>query len=194
MSLSSYLSSTKFLTMKKLIYILSLIFLLASCDQVVFPEPQPRKVKALKEIPALLQGTYLDHNDDSLYVNENSFSFSESGLVSAWDECLSDSAVLKSYKQKYFFSQRIRLNDEYYWLTYILDPVDSGKRIDLYAMDPGDVVKLAKLQEITSKIRDIEDSDNEYYLFAPKKRDYKTIISDSIFTRMTSYRKISSQE
>ena len=84
---------------------------------------------------------------------------------------------------------RLRLDQEYYWLSYILDPVEPGKQIDLYTMDPDDIVKLAKLQEITSKIEDIE-SDGNYYLFAPKKKHYKKIISDTIFTKMTSFRKI----
>ena len=70
-------------------------------------------------------------------------------------------------------------------------PGRSGSGFDLYAMDPDDVVKLAKLQEITSKIRDIEEGDKNYYLFDPKKKDYKKIISDTIFTKMISFYKIS---
>ena len=176
--------------MKKLIYSLTILLLLASCDQVVFPEPQPAKVKALKEIPVILQGTYLDHNDDTLFVYKHSFYYYSEPFSPNNNEYLSDSVVLKSYHKKFFFSRRIRLNQEYYWLSYILDPVEAGKQIDLYTMDPDDIVKLAKLQEITSKIEDIEDNSDNYYLFAPKKKHYKKIISDTIFTKMISFRKI----
>ncbi|MEN8224498.1 MAG: hypothetical protein ABFS05_03980 [Bacteroidota bacterium] len=176
--------------MNKLVCGIALLLLLSSCDQVVFPEPQPGKVKALDEIPELLQGLYIDQNKDSLYVYKNSFSYAEGPPLCYKNEPLSDSTVLKVYRGKYFFNRRIRIKNEYYWLTYMLDPVDLGKRIDLYAMDPGDIVKLAKLQEITSKLRDIENGDNNYYLFAPKKKHYKEIISDTIFTKMISFNKL----
>ena len=179
--------------MKKPIYILLLLCLFASCDQVIFPVPQPDKVKALKEIPAILQGTYLDHNDDSLFVYERSFSYYGGEVSAIKNEHLSDSAVLKYYHKKYFFSRRIKLNGDYYWLTYILDPDETGKKMDLYTMDPDDIVKLAKLQEITSKLQDIENGESDFYLFAPGKRDYKKIISDTIFTRMISFRKTGNQ-
>jgi hypothetical protein len=176
--------------MKKLIYILVLFLLFAACDQVVFPEPQPRKIKALTEFPPNLQGTYLDHNDDTLLVYKQYFSYYADEVSAIKNEYLSDSAVLKYYQKMYFFSRRIMLNNEYYWLTYILNPVVPGEKMDLYAMDPDDIVKLAKLQEITSKISDIENGDSDFYLFAPKKKDFKKIISDTIFTKMISFRKI----
>ena len=47
--------------------------MVTACDQVVFEEPQPRKVKALQEFPGELHGVYLDDNDDSLIVREGSF-------------------------------------------------------------------------------------------------------------------------
>ncbi|MCK4569662.1 MAG: hypothetical protein KAT76_05175 [Bacteroidales bacterium] len=177
--------------MKKLVYILAILFLFTSCDQVVFPEPQPRKVKELKEVPADLQGIFLDKEGDSLFVYEHSFSYYSDEFTSLQNIYLSDSAVLKKYRDRYFYSSRIMLNQEYYWLCYILHPFDDGSGFDLYAMDPDDVVKLAKLEEITSKVRDIEE-ETSYYLFAPKKKDYKKIISDTIFSKMISFRKISS--
>jgi len=177
--------------MKKLLYILSLVLLITACEQVVFPEPQPRKLKAVSEIPVALQGTYLDHNQDTLFVYEHSFSYFTDETSAIEEEFLSDSSVLKMYKSKYFYNKRVLIGNDHYWLCYILDPVEPGKAFDLYTMDPGDIVKLAKLQEITSKIRDIENGDSDYYLFAPKKKDYKKIITDTIFTKMISFRKLS---
>ena len=80
--------------------------------------------------------------------------------------------------------------EERFWLSYIIYLRDGGSGFDLYAMDPDDIVKLARLQEISSKIRDIEDGEQKYYLFDPKKKDYKKIISDTIFTKMISFKKI----
>ncbi len=179
--------------MKRLIYSLALVFLLASCDQVIFPEPQPEKVKPLKEIPGELQGVFLDHNGDSLFVYEHSFSYYTDEFTAMKNVYLSDSAVLKKYQKKYFFNMMIRVDKESYWLTYILETHDQGNEMDVYTMDPGDIVKLAKLQEITSKIKDIEE-EPAYYLFDPKKRDYKKIIADTIFTKVIGFRKISAWE
>ena len=179
--------------MKRLIYSLALIFLLSSCDQVIFPEPQPKKVKALKEIPGELQGVFLDHNGDSLFVYEHSFSYHTNEFTAMKNVYLSDSAVLKKYQKKYFFNTMIWVDEESYWVTYMLETYDQGKKMDVYSMDPGDIVKLAKLQEITSKVKDIDD-ESEFYLFDPSKRDYKKIIADTIFTKMISFRRVSAWE
>lgn len=172
---------------KQILAVFILLMLLTSCDQVIFPEPQPRKVKSLQEIPETLLGTYVDEDGDTLFVFKQHFSY-YSDLMDLEDISLSDSAVLKSYKSHYYYSTRIRLQGDQYWLTYILSPTDHG--FDLYTMDPDDIVRLAKLQEITSKVRDIEDGDAEYYLFNPKRKHYKKIISDSVFTKMISFRKV----
>ncbi len=179
--------------MKRLIYSLTLIILLASCDQVIFPEPQPKKVKPLKEIPGELQGVFLDQNGDSLFVYELSFSYHTDEFPAMNNVYLSDSAVLKKYQKRYFFNTMIWVDEESYWLTYMLETHDQGNEIDVYTMDPGDIVKLAKLQEITSKVKDIE-GESEFYLFDPSKRDYKKIIADTIFTKMINFRRVSARE
>jgi len=175
--------------MKRCLPILVVLFLISACDQVVFPEPQPRKIKSLIEIPVKLQGLYLDQDLDTLYVDDQSFSYFSDEYSSMKNVYLSDSSVLKIYKDHYFYNSPVLLEGEQFWLTYILAMNEDGSGFDLYAMDPGDVVKLAKLQEITSKVRDIE-GEQSYYVFEPKKKDYKKIISDTIFTKMISFKKL----
>lgn len=177
--------------MRSFIVLIVLALMLAGCDQVIFPEPQPKKEKPLTSIPLPLQGTFLDENGDSLYVYEDHFSYMNDDLVNFEDIYLSDSAVLKSYIGHYFLNIKIFIGDETYWLTYIIEPLPEDQGIDLYSMDPDDVVRLAKLQEVTSKVRDIEKGDQAYYLFDPKRRHYKKIISDTIFSKMISFERIS---
>jgi hypothetical protein len=177
----------------KRVYYLIIVFLLVSCDQVIFPEPQPARSKAMKAIPSSLQGKWLDHNGDTLYISESLFNYRSDDFAIGESEQLSDSTVLKEYKGKYFYSRRVAVGGEKYWISYILYPVKEACQIDLYAMDPGDIVKLAKLQEITTKIKDVEEGELNYYLFAPKRRHYKTIIADTIFTKMISFTKIEDQ-
>ncbi len=175
--------------MKNLLYLLALTLLLASCDQVIFPEPQPKKAKVLKEFPEETWGIYLDQNEDTLIVYSHSFYFSDNGLVDPEYVYLSDSAVLKYYYGRYFMNTRATINGQYYFITYIVEMLDNGKTLKLFGMDSENIVKLAKLQEITSKVEDIED-EGTYYLFDPKKKDYKKIINDTIFSEMFVFRKI----
>jgi hypothetical protein len=176
--------------MKRCLYLVFILFFFTSCDQVVFNEPQPRKVKELIEIPPILQGTYLDQDGDTMYVDKGSFSYSSSEYGGLKNVFLSDSAVLKQYKDQYYYNASVMVMEERFWLSYIIYLRDGGSGFDLYAMDPDDIVKLAKLQEISSKIRDIEDGEQKYYLFDPKKKDYKKIISDTIFTKMISFERV----
>ena len=173
--------------MRPALICICLLLIMTSCDQVIFTEPQPRKVNPLPEVPDVLKGTFVDEDNDTLFVKSRHFSY-YSDLADLKEIYLSDSAVLKSYKDHYFYSTPIWLKGEQYWLSYILSPTKNG--FDLYTMDPDDIVKLAKLQEITSKVRDIEDGDAEYYLFNPKRKHYKKIISDSVFTKMISFRRV----
>lgn len=177
-------------SMKNLIYGAVMLLLFAACDPVIFPEAQPGKVKALKEIPEVLHGIYLDENDDSLMVYDQWFYYEGDEFSGSHTRYLSDSVELKYYRERYFYNARIKIGEEFFWILYMIHSIDSGHTLDLYTMDPGDIVKLAKLQEITSKDRDIESEGVEYYLFAPRKRHYKKIISDSIFTKMNSFRKL----
>lgn len=176
--------------MKKLLYLFLLAILLSACDQVIYTDSQPVKTKSLLVIPAALQGKWIDQNGDTLSVYDNYFHYPSKEFTIEEPEYLSDSAILKQYKGKYFYNRRILIGSDIFWLTYMIDPIEDGKALDLYTMDPDDIVKLAKLQEVTSKLRDVEEGESNYYLFSPKKKHYKKIIADSIFTRVIRFSKL----
>jgi hypothetical protein len=88
--------------MKRFLPIIVFLILLTSCDQVIFPEPQPQKVKPLKEIPTILQGIYLDEDGDTLYIHQHSFAYNSDEFHSPDKMHLSDSSVLKEYYDHYF--------------------------------------------------------------------------------------------
>ena len=176
--------------MKKILILLSLLLLLASCEEVIYPEPQPPRVKALKEIPDHLRGVYLDENQDTLVILRRSFIYHVFSFTDASEEFLSDSLVLKSYKGKYFLSTIMDIGDENYWLTYLFEQDESTGNIEAYTMSPDDVVKMAMLQDITSKVAEMGSGDEKYYLFAPKKRHYKKIIRDTVFSKVATFTRI----
>ena len=146
--------------MKRCLILLGILLLIASCDEVIFPEPQPPKVEPLINMPEVLQGTWIDHNGDTLYIRANSYSYFQD-LASFKDVFLSDTSVMKFYKDRYFYSTPIYVKDERYWVSYMIAVKEDGSGFDLLGMDPDDIVKLAMLQEITSKIEDIEDGDRQ---------------------------------
>ncbi len=173
--------------MKNTCLLIVLLLFMASCDQVIFTEPQPRKVRPLDEIPAQFRGVYTDTDHDTLRVYDHSFLYTGNGLSDNQPVYLSDSAVIKEYRDRYFLNIRLQAGEDSYWLTYLLQSSVEGRRLEVFAMDPGNIVNLAKLQEITSKIRDVSMGEHQYHLFSPRKRDYKKIIGDSIFSKMITF-------
>ena len=176
--------------MKRCLLILVILIVFAACDQVIFPEPQPPKAKLLTEIPQLLQGIYIDLNGDSLIIYRDHYTYTSDDLFTMGDVYLSDTNVLKVFKEHYYYNTVVNLDSGRFWLTYMISLQDNNKGFDLLTMDPDDIVKLAKLQNITSKVMDIKEGESEYYLFDPKRKHYKKIISDSVFTKIGSFRRI----
>ena len=177
--------------MMRTIYIIAIALLVVACDPVLFEEPQPRKVKTISEIPEAMHGVYYANDGDSLIIGEKFIVYILDAIIDRKPVYLSDSTILKYYKGRYFLNLWYDVDDEHYWDLYLIDFVEDSNILNVYTMDPGDIVKLAKLQEITSKVRDLEDDEgDEYYLFAPKKKHYKKIIADSVFTKMISFNRV----
>jgi len=189
LQINQYLGHANRKLMRNTCFFIALLLFLASCDQVIFTEPQPTGVRPLDEIPAQFRGVYTDTDHDTLRVYDNSFLYTGNGLSGNQPVYLSDSAVIKEYRDRYFLNIRLQAGEDSYWLTYLLQSSFEGRRLEVYAMDPDNIVNLARLQEITSKIRDVSMGEHQYHLFSPRKRDYKKIIGDSIFSRMIRFDK-----
>src|SRR5689334_10205770 len=93
--------------------ILGLIaFTIASCTEIAFPVAQPKRVAALKEIPQALHGRYgpptFESDSVTLIIDSKGYYFDPSNEKSWLDKgMISDSLVVKFYRDYYFFNFRI---------------------------------------------------------------------------------------
>lgn len=180
--------------MKHILLILFLALLAVSCKQVVYPEPQPPRVKALDVFPEELRGAYLDNDLDTLLVKDRSYIYNSANWTFSGEELLSDSTVLKSFRGKYFYNRGFTVEGEVYWVCYVIDPVGNAGQLDVYTMSADDMVKMAMLQEITPKVSDLDLDGDELYLFSPKKRHYKKIFRDTVLTKFVTFTRIPAPE
>src|SRR5678809_1110778 len=96
-------------------FLLSLAFgalILFSCKEVTFPEPQPKGVESLTEIPAQLRGSYVaadptEDKKDTLIIESWGYHFRDS-RDKDWlgKGVISDSLVIRFYKDYYFVNFR----------------------------------------------------------------------------------------
>src|SRR5690242_13587124 len=96
-------------------------FTLSSCKEVAFPEPQPKGVKPIREIPASLQGRYVpitpDDKQDTLIIESWGYHFKDANNKDWLGRgVISDSLVIKFYKGYYFVNFR---GDDLWFLRVI---------------------------------------------------------------------------
>lgn len=111
-----------------------ILICLSACKEISFETPQPKDKRALKSVPKDLQGKYLVIEEegkpgkDTIVITSNGYHFGyfnpeDRQKKAQYDQgTLSDSLVLKSYKNYYFLS----LNDHPEWLLRILQPQKNG--------------------------------------------------------------------
>lgn len=126
--------------MNKITIVVFAVFLLSSCKEVSFREPQPPGRRALNSIPSKLQGKYLPYQDngelskDTIVITQKGYRFGyfepvpEANHRAGYEEgILGDSLVLKSYRDYYF----LNLYENPEWLLRVIKQEKNG---DLYYM------------------------------------------------------------
>src|SRR4051812_39635629 len=120
--------------MSRLVLIFAL-FVLISCKEISFREPQPKGRKALASIPKSLQGKYLslkeengEFSKDTIVIYSTGYRFGyfdpiERAKKGDLDKgTLGDSLVLKSYKGYYFMN----MNQKPEWMLRVLKQQKNG--------------------------------------------------------------------
>ncbi|MFZ6014165.1 MAG: hypothetical protein ACOYXT_27735 [Bacteroidota bacterium] len=141
--------------------IVLLLFILTSCKEVSFQQPQPKDRKALHQVPKDLQGKYLTIQDngelskDTVIITANGYRFGyyePAERAAGNDEyevgVLSDTLVLKSYKGYYF----LNVNEKPEWLLRVLKPEKSGDLVYM-ALEQKDVDFKSFLKRLSAEIR-----------------------------------------
>ncbi len=157
-----------------------LLFLLGmahmACNEIVYKEPQPTGIKALVGVPSRLHGKYVmqEEDGDTIVIFKNGFradNKKEEDIL-----YLSDSLVLKKYKDYYFIS----LRDKAEWNLRILSLQKNG---DLLMMMMESVpesederkVFIENLSKETPVIQNTLDSVTHYLIDPSPQQLYKLI-------------------
>ena len=179
--------------MMKNVVIISFLFLAIGCKEIAFREPQPKDRKNLNSVPRALKGKYLAqkedgelakdtiiihsrgyhfgyYNADERLKNQNDF---EEGL-------LSDSLVLRAYKNYYFVNFLNRPE----WILRVLQPQKNGDIIYMAPEQEGVDFKdyVARLSsEIAIDSSDVDGK--RIYLIDPNPRQLVDLVEKGYFSR-----------
>ncbi len=160
-----------FMPMNKLMMFLLCVALIA-CTEISYKEPQPKGIKSLTEVPSKLHGTYLWEGDTIIFFDKGFRAKDKKEDVLY----LSDSIVLKKYKNHYFVSYR----DGHEWLLRVLK---TQKNSDLLYLEmenvPDDDAQrkmfIEKLSKETPVIENTVDSVTHYVIDPSPKKLYELI-------------------
>lgn len=169
-------------------------FLLISCKEVSFREPQPTGILPLKEVPEQLRGSYLardeqtDEKGDTLLIESWGYHFKDSNDKDWLGRgVLSDSLIIKFYEDYYFLN--FRSADQ--WVLRLIKQKPNGDieflSIDLQAEDKTKamVKKLSKKVKVT----EIKRKDDTFYQISPTPAQLMGLIKEGFFTGTTLQKK-----
>jgi hypothetical protein len=167
--------------------ILFWILMLYSCKEVSFKEPQPAGVKSLREIPQELIGKYqvvdktTGEKNDSLIIESWGYHFKDR-TDKDWlgKGTLSDSLVVKFYKNYYFIN--FRSDDQ--WTLRLVKRKPSGD-LDFLSIDLDDESKRKSITKKLSKqfaLKEIKKGDYTFYQIDPTSTQLLQLINAGYFT------------
>ncbi len=173
--------------MRTPLLILSWALLLASCKEVSFKPPQPIGIKSLDEIPATLQGHYLSYDEitgeksDTLIIESWGYYFKDK-KDDDWlgGGHLSDSLVVKSYKDYYFAN--FKSGDQ--WVLRLIHQKSFGG-IEFLSINIQDDTKRKDILKKISKemtIKEIHRGEDTFYQIDPTPTQLMKLIDKGFFT------------
>lgn len=179
--------------MMKNVVIISFLFLAIGCKEIAFREPQPKDRKNLTSVPRSLQGKYVAQKEDGELAKDTIIIHSRGYRLGYYnqdervkhqnnleDGLLSDSLVLRTYKNYYFVNFLNRPE----WLLRVLQRQKNGDIIYMAPEQEGVdfkdyVVKLSSEIEIDST--DVDGK--RIYLINPNPRQLVDLVEKGYFSR-----------
>ena len=156
---------------------LIIFFILSSCTEIYFTEPQPKGVKISENGLEELAGEYISSEDtDTLRVSKEGIMWSEDDQE---EEALGD-LIVKKYKGYYFVN--LYNSEKGLWQLFAVKNDDPDQLLitNLTSMDEDRVEELAdkKYSKLISKA---DSLDQKYFILNPSKRQLLKLIKDPIF-------------
>lgn len=179
--------------MNKGALIFLLLFILASCKEISFREPQPEGRRAMNSVPRKLQGKYLTYEEngvlskDTVIITPNGYRFGYFDQLPPSNHredyetgVLSDSLILKSYKGYYF----LNLYERPEWLLRVIKQEKNGDLIYM-AMEQEDVDFNDYLKKLSREILldSVKNENETLYHIDPSPSKLVDLIEKGYFTR-----------
>jgi hypothetical protein len=165
-----------------------LLFLLLSCKEISFKEPQPKGRSALSEIPKELRGKYLlieanNNGTDTLIVTGNGYQVANDSTKGV----LGDSLVLKKYKGYYFFND----NQNPEWLLRVVKREANGDLVYMF-MDSHEQSFEEFIVSLNKEIRidSFEVNDEKLYQIDPSPKQLVSLIRKGYFRKTGQLKKL----
>jgi hypothetical protein len=161
----------------------------ASCKEVSFREPQPLGVKPLTEVPEVLRGMYIPRgttpdDTDTLIIESWGYHFKDSNDKDWLGRgTISDSLVLKFYKDYYFVN--FRLGDQ--WVLRLIKQNKDGS-FEFLSILQNEATVSSDLKKLSKKIKykEIKRGDDVFYQINPTTSQLMQLIDEGFFTGNTT--------
>lgn len=171
--------------MKNIIIAVLVLMSMASCVEVLFDQPQPAGVKALKRIPKVLQGIYISDEKDTLLITASEFMGFENDEDST--SALSTNLVIKKYKKYYFISRKYDTN---LWEVAFIKKAKNGN-LKFKFIDGDDEEKMKMLQQyIDVEIKFNKKGEIDFYTINPTKKELYELVGKEIFSELEELKKL----
>jgi hypothetical protein len=170
-----------------MVLILFWAFLLYSCKEVTFHEPQPAGVPSLKTIPPGLLGHYSTRDKstgeigDTLIIESWGYHFKDTDDKD-WlgNGRISDTLVVKFYQNYYF----VNFKEGDQWVLRLVKEKSPGV-LELLSIDlQEDGKRKETLKKMARKIsvKEIKRNDDTFYQINPTQAQLMTLIKEGYFT------------
>lgn len=168
-------------------FILAMIIVATSCQEISYKEPQPKGVPALVKVPKKLHGNYhLTENgirlNDMLVVFENGYRLEPKDKTEKVEEfLLSDSLILKYYKGYYFVNSRASFN----WHLRVLQRKKNGdlQLMEMENIPENDAERKEFLERLNAEVPVIKTETNgsPQYVIDPTSKKLIDLIRKGFF-------------
>jgi hypothetical protein len=86
------------------LFIVLIALTISSCSNLVYQKPVPQHNQVLTTFPKNLQGTYVDSNQDTLFIYPRSYQYGKVGRMGSFSGELNKELILKNQGSYYFLN------------------------------------------------------------------------------------------
>ena len=172
--------------MKKLLFITLLV--VSSCTDVQFQEAQPQNAPTLTEFPEKMRGLFASEDDDTLLIDDTSFTYYNGKEINVTGPLTSSGdVILKKLGNKYI----LNIKDDESWDVYPLQVSNNRIKAGYAVLDPKTQQFIRELEK-SSKVKMINTEDGKFshYLISPSDEDFKKLLRKNLFSEKIVFKRI----